>query len=556
MPVLAHFCPDVIHTTMQNDPKHRAELVFLNLLKTQLPTGWHVYYHVSWLGKDRGNGSYFDGETDFVLTHPDMGILVAELKGGVIGFNAPHRTYTSTDRNGITHTITSPFAQASWGVRNLKGKMAELGHRDLPIFRSVIFPHCDRATTHLSMEDSPHMILGQNDLPEIANRLSAIFRAQWQGTLPGVTRFAQKALHDLLCRSTTLANPLKSQLAAGDAQIQALTNTQIDLFSRLKGTRRMAVTGGAGSGKTYVAVHRARELASQGMRTLLLCNSEPLAQWMKSLAAGQTNLEVHSAKDLAHAYAPSTLDTREYDHEGAAVALWEACEEGKGPAYDAVLIDEGQDFSKTWYDALEACLGDRTTGIFYVFHDSNNQVLRLDGSAVPDSLLNFQLEENIRNSQNICEKLTPFYAGTVNLLPRGPAGSKTDVVRYTDASEMRALVSSSLRQLIQIQRIDPRDIAVLTVRPTIGHSCLVGNALLHGYTLVRDAALVSKNTVLISTVDDFKGLERLAVLVVDIDEQVPIVDKLRHATFYVAFSRAKMLLKVFVKHGVTVAGMS
>ena len=555
MPVLAHFCPEVIHTTVRNDPKHRAELEFLDLLKQQLPTGWHVYYHVSWLGKDRGRGSYFDGETDFVLTHPDMGILVAELKGGVIGFNAHYGKYTSTDRYGTTHDITSPFAQASWSVRDLKGKMAELGHRDLPIFRSVVFPHCDRGTTQLSMEDSPHMILGQNDLPTIPTRISAIFRAQWQGPLPGVTRVVQKALHDLLCRSTTLANPLKSQLAAADAQIQALTNTQIDLFSRLKGTRRLAVAGGAGSGKTYVAVHRARELAAQGMRTLLLCKSEPLAQWLKSIAAGQTNLEVHSAKTLALTYASSALQGADYDHETAADALWEACEEGKGPAYDAALIDEGQDFSKTWYVALEACLGDRKTGIFYVFHDSNNQVLRLDRSGVPDSLLEFQLEENVRNSQQICEKLKPFYSGNVNISPRGPAGTKTDVVRYTDPSELRAGVSNSLRQLIQIQRLDPRDIAVLTVRPTVGASLLVGGSLLQDYSLVRDAALVTKNAVLVSTVDDFKGLERLAVLVVDIDEQVPEDDKLRNALFYVAFSRAKMLLKIFIKSGVTVAGM-
>lgn len=400
------------------------------------------------------------------------------------------------------------------------------------------------------------MILGQNDLPAIPTRVAAIFRSQWQGSLPGVTPVVHKALHDLLCRSTTLPNPLKSQLAAGDAQIQALTNTQIDLFSRLKGTRRLAITGGAGSGKTYVAVHRARELAAQGMRTLLLCNSEPLAQWLKSLALGHATLEVHSAKTLAQTYASSKLKGADYDHEVAADTLWEACEEGKGPSYDAILVDEGQDFSKTWYVAIEACLADRKTGIFYVFHDSNNQVLRLDGPAVPDSLLEFQLEENVRNSQTICEELKPFYVGAVNISARGPAGSKTDVVRYADSSELRACVSNALRQLIQIQRLDPRDIVVLTARPTIEESLLVGGPLSHSYSLVRDAALVTKNAVLVSTVENFKGLERLAVLVVDIDDQVPKDNKHRSALFYVAFSRAKMLLKVFIKHGTAVEGMT
>lgn len=556
MPVLAHFCPESIHATVKDDPKHESELKFLTLLKDQLPAGWHVYYHVAWLGKDRREGSYFDGETDFMLTHPDMGILVAELKGGRIGFDAQYRTYTSTDRNGVVHDITSPFAQAAWSVRNLKGKMAELGHRDLPIFRSVVFPHCDRGTALLSMEDSPNMILGQNDLPSIPRRLAEIFRAQWQGSLPGVSRVVHKSLHDLLCRSTTLPNPLKSQLAAGDAQIEALTNTQIDLFSRLKGARRLAVAGGAGSGKTYVAVHKARELATQGMRTLLLCYSETLAKWLQSLTHGQPNLTVQSAKELAKTHASEKLEGRDYEPEGAAVALWETCEEGKGPAYDAILIDEGQDFSKTWYVAIEACLRDRKSGIFYVFHDANNQVLRLGVSGIPESLLEFQVEENIRNSKLICEKLEPFYVSSIGLSARGPEGSKVEIVRYNDVSELRDSVSNSLRSLLQVQRLDPRDVVVLTLRPGLQGSLLFSGPLLNGYTLVRNEALVSKSSVLMSTVEDFKGLERLAVLVVDADDSIPEDEKLRSALFYVAFSRAKMLLKVFVKAGIQIQGLT
>jgi superfamily I DNA and RNA helicase len=112
-----------------------------------------------------------------------------------------------------------------------------------------------------------------------------------------------------------------------------------------------------------------------------------------------------------------------------------------------------------------------------------------------------------------------------------------------------------LRSLLQVQRLDPRDVVVLTLKPELQGSLLFSGPLLHGYTLVRNEALVSKSSVLMSTVEDFKGLERLAVLVVDADDSIPEDEKLRSALFYVAFSRAKMLLKVFVKTGVQIQGL-
>ena len=59
------------------------------------------------------------------------------------------------------------------------------------------------------------------------------------------------ALHRILCRTVTLANPLRTQIDAEAREIQSLTDSQIDAFAKFQRIRRVAVGGGAGAGKTY-----------------------------------------------------------------------------------------------------------------------------------------------------------------------------------------------------------------------------------------------------------------------------------------------------------------
>src|SRR5262249_20671065 len=149
----------------------------------------------------------------------------------------------------------------------------------------------------------------------------------------------------LLARTTTLPNPLRSQIEDEHVEIQTLTNSQIDLFRRLQGTRRLAVGGGAGSGKTYVAVQRARDLAKQGFRTLLVCHAAPLARYLRDLTSSQQSLEVLTARELACRFVPE-LDENAVDADEAFPAqLFTAMAALPERPYRAVLVDEGQDFT-------------------------------------------------------------------------------------------------------------------------------------------------------------------------------------------------------------------
>ena len=66
-----------------------------------------------------------DGETDFLVCHPDKGILVIEVKGGRILADYRTGTWQSTDRNGRVHKIKDPFRQALNAKFSILEKMKE-----------------------------------------------------------------------------------------------------------------------------------------------------------------------------------------------------------------------------------------------------------------------------------------------------------------------------------------------------------------------------------------------------------------------------------------------
>src|SRR6478735_7573067 len=50
-------------------------------LERELRDPWRIYRNVAWLAKRPGNEPQ-DGEADVVLAHPELGVMVIEVKGG------------------------------------------------------------------------------------------------------------------------------------------------------------------------------------------------------------------------------------------------------------------------------------------------------------------------------------------------------------------------------------------------------------------------------------------------------------------------------------------
>ena len=68
--------------------------------------------------------------------------------------------------------------------------------------------------------------------------------------------------------------------------------------------------------------------------------------------------------------------------------------------FDSIVVDEGQDFSASWWPPTLLALKDADAGGLYVFLDEGQRVFDRPGAA-PIELAPFPLDHNIRNTKGI-----------------------------------------------------------------------------------------------------------------------------------------------------------
>lgn len=77
----------------------------------ELPNEYLVLFSFPWIDLTP-TGIRRDGETDFIVFHPQKGILFVEVKGGGISMDPTHNCWTSRNRKGQENSIKNPFRQA------------------------------------------------------------------------------------------------------------------------------------------------------------------------------------------------------------------------------------------------------------------------------------------------------------------------------------------------------------------------------------------------------------------------------------------------------------
>ena len=80
---MAKMIPSRIPELLLSDVKRGAERAVYEALQYQLDDQYTVYWSRPW-HRFNPNGTGRDGEVDFVVGHPDLGILSLEVKGGIV----------------------------------------------------------------------------------------------------------------------------------------------------------------------------------------------------------------------------------------------------------------------------------------------------------------------------------------------------------------------------------------------------------------------------------------------------------------------------------------
>lgn len=532
-------------------------------LCSQLPEDAKIFHSYPWLRPDRDLDSFGgrevirEGEADFVVIHPRFGIVVLEVKGGDMFFNSEEGRW---DRHGSRHSVKDPFKQASQSLHKieeqlLEGPFSETGKLPFSRAYAVIFPNCDYEG---SFPPGAHKrnLFGASDLSSIGARIERLFKVQpfvpksrlSQVTLNGVTRG--------LTSTFKLVPSLWSEIEDQERKIFRFTEQQLKILEVLDSYTRASIEGVAGSGKTILAKAKARAFVEEGKRVLFLCFNEMLAEWHQNhlppeyseslIVSHYHKLCSTWVKDAGLTW-PKYLNDENFFQTEAPKLLEKAIDLMPESCFDAIVVDEGQDFENSWWDSIELLNKMPMEGPLYIFYDPDQQIFHDSLAAMPDLGSPFKLPQNCRNTKMITDQCGDIIDKVITVNDGMPIGKKPTFVFAPDGESQVAGAVKQLESWIQKSGgLKYSQVAVVT-RGNVNNSSLRGIQKLGRVPTTSSLVKWERGeAVLVTSLYKFKGLETDALILVDVKKPNPMdpPSGFRPSHFYVGCSRAKHLLTI------------
>lgn len=364
--------------TKLRQPLEPGEWQVFEFFDRNLDAGWEIYI------QPHMNGL----RPDFVLLHPKVGMAVFEVKNwdldamryffeknesgypSLKAINAEGKVFSLKRENPVDKV--NRYRQELY---ELYCPRLEKKNRSALITAGVIFPSAngDRVRTLLAPSLEYHRadkwfqynpVGGMDDLA--ANNLDKIFPE-------GKRKYSQ-------LMTETLADDLRYWLREPDFAAAQRQPLQLDANQKRLATSRTQtgyrrIRGAAGSGKSLVLAARAAELASQGKSVLVVTYNITLLHYLMDVAvrwpreSGNTRKDVtwlnfHSWCRRACVEAGAEEEYKqlwEAGHHEAVLSeslpqlvsrLLDEDEHQRIQRYDAILVDEGQDFLPLWWNVL------------------------------------------------------------------------------------------------------------------------------------------------------------------------------------------------------------
>lgn len=508
-----------------------AERTVWSHLRGQLPDDAALFWRVNLLDGHR------EREIDLLVAWPGVGLAVLEVKGGHVG----HRDGRWWQGTGNGRHPIDPIRQSQDGRHVLTRLLAERGLqvRHTRIAHLVAFPHSVIPRDFSTPEAPRDVVVDRDDLDSVAFRVKHAVEEHGAGHAVPDEEDVQD-LVDLLAGGFESQVELLSLAAQHEDRIDHLTEDQAHVLDLLRHMNRLQVVGGAGSGKTFLALEQARRRARQGERVALLCYSRGLGRYLERVTRTWPRKErpayVGLFHDLPLAWGaePGADDDSDYWERRLPLRLAELAD-ARAPEqlFDAVVVDEAQDFGELWWPSLLRCLRDPHRGGLFVFLDEAQRVFDRDGHAPVDLAL-VPLEENLRSTRQIAQVCGAFVDGVVK--PRGPVGTP---VRVVDVPAEDAIdVADVAVERLMDEGWNPGQIALLTTGHRHPAQTLAVDMVGHAEYWDR---FLAEEDVFYGHVLGFKGLERTVVVLA--------VNGFREAErarslLYTGMSRARLQLVV------------
>lgn len=591
------------------------ERLLFRMLKTYLPDDYIVYYEPEIHGK----------RPDFVIIGPDLGLLVLEVKDYTKNtlFQLNHDEWTLITSSGEQKKTKSPLKQAReymFHIVDVLKKDRNLVHLEGKYQFQLKFPYgYGTVFTRLYQKDfienglysviEPSLCLTRDEIdPEkeafseenLFEKIANMFVVPYRLRTPLSKEEIDAIRYHLFPEVRISAEfkqpvPYQDQLLLSLHDIKAMDLHQENLAKQI-GDKNRLIRGVAGSGKTLILASRAKLLAKDHpeWKILILCYnislSRSIAQMIDHMMKEPDSLfDFDFTKEEADLPCSSrNVQVRNFHSwlkydlkitDRQIPTMIEKIESGEAilPMYDAILIDEGQDFEANWFQLVSNLLNPETKSLLLV-EDRAQDIYKRKRSYLQDTGLNFKgrskiLSINYRNTAQIVKFAWDFYQKNSSLknkvvskdydgeiiAPQSTRrkGVEPAIVKTDSFFKEAKIVAKQINKLHEQYKVLFSEMLILyRVKKTYSMSYIdvLKRALkdegIEYYWLTENSDSKrnfekEQETVKISTIESSKGLDFQAVFIVNVDN-MPFAleeDIEREASLlYIGMTRAKEFL--------------
>lgn len=542
------------------DTQSTAERRLFDAIRTGLGDDWFALHSLG-LANHRTKPW---AELDFVLIGPP-GLFCLEVKGGRVA--RINGEWHFTDRRGATSVKREgPFQQVGSGTAALRNHLvARLpACRDVVVGFGVVFP--DITFKEMGPDIVPGIVYDERDGRFPFVRYIERLIDHWRERLAAPGRFVtgsiaatdRAAILDELRGDFDLRPSLRMRMGLVNDELLRLTGEQFHVLDGLAETDRVIVRGGAGTGKTLLAVEDACRRAAAGARVLYCCFNKHLASSVRAAVADSPAIEVIHLHGLMADIIRTARMTEQLSHgtddlftaRDPRVCMDAVEQLERIGVYDLLIVDEAQDLLRDSYlDVFDVLLdGGLATGVWRAFLDPNQNIYAGTEQYALERLsacgaFPYRLTVNCRNTNPIAVSVALLSAMPYEQA-RAVEGPEVEYHWYRDIADQRRQIARCVNRLLS-DGVPAAAIVILSRRKRDGSAVADG---LDGipYPLVDFGEAdrpPDARAIRFSTIAAYKGLESDAVLVIDVDD-LENEDILR--TLYVAASRSRSYLAVFI----------
>ena len=501
--------PKMIPRECDLNKRPMSEQTVFHAAADKFSNDWYIFHSFDFVTRDRLKKRW-DGEIDFLFYHPQKGFAVMEVKGGAI--SCRNGQWYQEDRK------IDPFGQARGGKYAVKQLLEDSLGRKLPLkfAHCVCFPSCGMETVWPA--EAQGIVLTGTGLPNIEQFIIRILdEAQIPHELAGMPPPPAEDILRVLSPYFEYGKRLGDKIGIEEKQFFLLTEQQCRLLELLDNFKRLRIRGCAGSGKTILAVKKARRLAADGARVLLLCYNQLLAERLRKEVE-----DIHSIKAAAFfEFCIETLQIPENQvgkyrsnpklYSKTLPQLLKTFLQTREFSCDALIVDEGQDFAPEAWEVISMLVP--AGNPFYIFYDPDQNIFTQEVNLPDFGIPDVQLKWNCRNTKRIFEALKPFQSGETKVLDSSPEGSAVRILR----GNCRNLLEEELERLVMTEKVPLQDIVILGAH-RLEHTSIGTDLRVGRFNIVERSVRLGAMEIAYYTYMKFKGCESKVVILFEVSD--------------------------------------